>query len=423
MKITDTEEVSTIIFDDPTEDTSTVVISDLSSQVLDLSNMVSNIETSKSGSYVINDENFYTFINVMPLITIIIDEYNNIVCANNKAKRYADKGGLPNLENLSIHALIPEQLDAKLILQTIDQVFETKRPMSTSSLLKFGKKIIWSKTIYTPMRINQGRFLLCVIQDLSREKLAQHRLQEEHKKTAQAQKEAVEAMTKAAGIQLVREVAAGVAHNFNNLLQVITSAASVIELTDDREKINKYATQILEASEKGKLTVERLAEYARSMSYTGEHRMVHMSRLVDNCIEYTRPFWHNVPRKGGYTIDVVPDIQPNLYIVGLENELSEVIINLIKNSCEAMPEGGTLRVSLKAGMGSILLQISDTGVGIPKSLIPKLFAPFFTTKGTAGTGMGLASSRQIIERHNGSISVSSNPHELTTFTIALPDAS
>ena len=117
------------------------------------------------------------------------------------------------------------------------------------------------------------------------------------------------------------------------------------------------------------------------------------------------------------------DVEPSLSVIGLENELSEVILNLIKNSCEAMPEGGILRVSLKSGMGSILLQITDTGHGISKDALPKIFTPFFTTKGQHGTGMGLATCRQIIEKHNGSISVSSTPSEMTTFTIALPDAS
>jgi signal transduction histidine kinase len=233
---------------------------------------------------------------------------------------------------------------------------------------------------------------------------------------------AADATAKAEAMQLVQEVSAGVAHNFNNILQVIVGAASLLEMTDDPDKVKHYAKMITDAAQKGIETVKRLSGYAKSMSYKGEPTRVDISKLMTDAIQYTRVFWYNRPKHAGYTIDMTYSVQPKLAIKGLENELSEVIINLIKNACEAMPEGGILHIAVNSGLGSVLIRIADSGTGIPRKVLPRIFAPFFTTKGPDGTGMGLATCRQIIEKHNGSISVSSAPGH-TVFTIALPYSS
>jgi CheY-like chemotaxis protein len=97
-----------------------------------------------------------------------------------------------------------------------------------------------------------------------------------------------------------------------------------------------------------------------------------------------------------------------------------VFVNLIVNAVDAMPTGGKLAISIKREANRLRLQFADTGTGMPEDVRQKIFDPFFSTKGAQGTGLGLSVSYSIIERHEGSISVSSEPGKGTIFTIDLP---
>jgi CheY-like chemotaxis protein len=107
-------------------------------------------------------------------------------------------------------------------------------------------------------------------------------------------------------------------------------------------------------------------------------------------------------------------------LVGNPAELREVLLNLVFNAIEAMPEGGTLTLSSWAEGGNVWLAVKDTGVGIPEEIRSRIFDPFFTTKGVQSSGLGLSVSYGIIHRHGGEIMVESRPGRGTTFTIRLP---
>jgi signal transduction histidine kinase len=97
----------------------------------------------------------------------------------------------------------------------------------------------------------------------------------------------------------------------------------------------------------------------------------------------------------------------------------QAFLNLVRNSFEAMPEGGTLRVTLEGDNDDWVLRLEDTGGGIPADVLPHIFDPFFTTK-KDGTGLGLAHTRRVIEQHSGTIECQSSPGQGTTFTVRLP---
>jgi CheY-like chemotaxis protein len=106
--------------------------------------------------------------------------------------------------------------------------------------------------------------------------------------------------------------------------------------------------------------------------------------------------------------------------VGNAAELREVFTNLINNSLDAMPKGGTLSLSAACDTQTATVTVQDTGIGIPRSVIDRIFDPFFTTKGPRSTGLGMSVSYGIVRRHNGSISVSSEEGSGATLTIKLP---
>jgi signal transduction histidine kinase len=111
-------------------------------------------------------------------------------------------------------------------------------------------------------------------------------------------------------------------------------------------------------------------------------------------------------------------------IVGSQDQLQQVFMNLISNAAQAMEpkEGGLLLIEsgTSPADGQVLVQIKDTGVGIPPENLPRLFEPFFTTKKRKGVGLGLSVAYGIIQDHGGSIGVQSTVGEGSTFTIKLP---
>jgi two-component system NtrC family sensor kinase len=117
-------------------------------------------------------------------------------------------------------------------------------------------------------------------------------------------------------------------------------------------------------------------------------------------------------------------IQKDLPIVPIDkSRLQQALVNLLLNGIQAMPDGGELTLSIEhdPDSGDIRIDVRDTGVGIPKEELDSVFDPFFTTKKEGeGTGLGLSVTYNIIQRHNGRITVESKPGEGTCFSIFLP---
>jgi CheY-like chemotaxis protein len=109
--------------------------------------------------------------------------------------------------------------------------------------------------------------------------------------------------------------------------------------------------------------------------------------------------------------------------MGDEAELREVLINMVFNAIEAMPTGGKITLSAQDDGNSVVLSVSDTGIGMTPEVRTKMFDPFFTTKGSAGLGLGLAVSFGIIRRHGSTIEVESEPGAGTTLKLVFPIAS
>jgi len=120
-------------------------------------------------------------------------------------------------------------------------------------------------------------------------------------------------------------------------------------------------------------------------------------------------------------VTVTVDQQPDLSVQGDRSQLLEVLLNLATNALEAMADGGTLDIRAQAEPGAVILELADTGPGIPPEIQARIFEPFFTTK-TEGTGLGLAIVRQLVQAHGGTLTLESQPGRGTTFRLRLPTA-
>jgi signal transduction histidine kinase len=118
-------------------------------------------------------------------------------------------------------------------------------------------------------------------------------------------------------------------------------------------------------------------------------------------------------------VELVTDIAEGCIATGDQEKLRQVVINLVVNALDAMPESGTLSVRVANEPGRVALEIADTGPGIDPTILPEIFDPFFTTK-EAGTGLGLSIVRKIVDQHGGSIELDSAPGRGTRVRVAIP---
>lgn len=223
----------------------------------------------------------------------------------------------------------------------------------------------------------------------------------------------------------VADLAGGVAHNFNNLLQIVIGnlELAIIDLesgnyTDVKDALEK----VLQSSRFGAETVRRLQSFAgiRDHSRLPEKGAFDLSGIVKQALEMSKTWWKTIPEKRGTVVSLDTELQDGCFVQCDRNELFEVVVNLIKNATEALPQGGAIDVKTLVKGSQVVLKVRDTGIGMSEKDLTRLFNPFFTTKAGAGSGLGLASSRKIIEDCGGEILVESSEGKGTTFTILLP---
>lgn len=217
------------------------------------------------------------------------------------------------------------------------------------------------------------------------------------------------------------ELASGVAHDFNNTLAGILGRAQLLQRTNDPEKIRRGLDIIIKTAEDGAKTVKRIQDFARQRR-DHNFELVSIDQILMDASEITRPRWKNCAEASNIHITLDLQIGSNAMVMGDDSELREVLVNMVFNAVDAMPEGGTLTLSSRTVAEQVVITVVDSGVGMYPEVRSRIFDPFFTTKGKAGLGLGLAVSFGIIRRHGGNIDVESQYGKGTEFRITLPVA-
>jgi nitrogen-specific signal transduction histidine kinase len=228
-------------------------------------------------------------------------------------------------------------------------------------------------------------------------------------------------------------LAGGIAHEFNNILQIILGHSQHALTREEPERWKKALNYCHDAAEKGARIVRQLLTFARKRS-TGRTRFG-LARVVALAVQADE----EAARRDRVTVHV--EIRSTPLISGDSAQITQVILNLLTNARHACTAMVTSRAQLdprvdvilddEAGMVRVI--VSDNGVGIQPEDMDRVFEPFFTTKGSlggriydgksSGTGLGLAISSSIVQGHDGRIDVRSTPGEGSTFTLLLPLAS
>ncbi len=238
-------------------------------------------------------------------------------------------------------------------------------------------------------------------------------------------KRAEQLLLRSERLKAVGELASGVAHNFNNLLQIVLSSAQFALtrlVSGDVSGAIRDLEQIVESSHLGSQTVKQLQDFARIRTENGVRngRVFDLANVARNAIQMSRPWWQTKPERVGSKITLKSDLQTGCTVQGQEADLFDVLINLIKNSSEALPDGGEISVSSFVEADKVVVRVRDNGIGISRDDLGKVFEPFHTTKGPQAAGMGLACSLGIVRRYSGEISVESIEGRGSVFTVTLP---
>ena len=218
------------------------------------------------------------------------------------------------------------------------------------------------------------------------------------------------------------ELASGVAHDFNNTLAGILGRAQLLQRTTDPEKIHRGLDIIIKTAEDGAKTVKRIQDFARQRR-DHDFELISIDQILADASEITRPRWKNCAEALNIHITLDLHNRSNAHVMGDDSELREVLVNMVFNAIDAMPEGGTLSLTSRVVGESVVITVADTGIGMYPEVRSRVFDPFFTTKGKAGLGLGLAVSFGIIRRHRGNVEVESQHGHGTKFIITLPVAS
>src|ERR1700682_4261834 len=221
-------------------------------------------------------------------------------------------------------------------------------------------------------------------------------------------------------LRALGELAAGVAHNLNNSLTVIQGRAQLLLMRSTANEGNKKSLEVItQAVGDCSQTLRRLLDFSRRES-TRHPVPVDLSELISSSVEIARPKWQAESANRTGTIEVRIDTPEPVFTLGDSAELREVVLNMIFNAVDAMPQGGTIDAGTRLEGKTARFWIADTGAGMPAEVMARIFEPFYTTKGERGTGLGLSASHGIIENHGGDINVTSEAGTGTCFAVISP---
>lgn len=224
-------------------------------------------------------------------------------------------------------------------------------------------------------------------------------------------------------LKAIGEMSSSIAHDFNNSLQQMMGNLEVIKFQKDLsdislERLNNIEATIIDTTSR----VSALQTFGDTSFKGKSTNLTDFNTLIEESLKQSRPLWKDDMEKKGLHINVITDFDEIPKINCINGELKSAIYNIIKNSIEAMPEGGELIIKTRIKPEGVSVSFSDTGIGMTKETKLKVFDPFYSTKGfKPGRGLGMSGVFSIVKKHKGDIVVkSSNLGKGTTFEITIP---
>lgn len=225
-------------------------------------------------------------------------------------------------------------------------------------------------------------------------------------------------------LSAIGEIAAGVAHDFNNALQGIFGH---LDLAMNDGNLSDQAKADLikayKAAGSAAASVRQLQRFANGRKRLQFSEVVDIKTVLNDGVAQTSRLWREEANRRGLDFEVNVECEKDLTIFGNQGDLRNALYNLIKNSFQAMPEGGTIKLVAKRKGKNVCLRVEDDGLGMDEETQKRIFQPFFSTKGfELGKGMGMSRVYSIVKEHKGNIEVDSRLNQGTTVEISFPYA-
>lgn len=300
--------------------------------------------------------------------------------------------------------------DGECSLRTMVQMtFESGRPIRgleiRPSLDDHGQtRLPWLLVSVEPVSIDSGRHVVVAIDDITDRKRAEEELKE--------------------AVEMKSQFVSTVSHELRTPMTSIKEAVTIV-LNGEAGRIKKDQAHFLDIAKRNIERLSRLIDDVLDFQRLDAGKMTfHMQEgAVDKTIEDAYNTMQPFAAKRG--IHLAAEIEPGLPPVAFDSDrIVQVVTNLVSNAIKFTPEGGDIRVRVCCQDEQIRIQVSDTGLGIPREALPRVFERFYRVrrpgKEIPGTGLGLAIVSRIVTGHGGRIDVESKPNEGTTFTVSLP---
>ena len=220
-------------------------------------------------------------------------------------------------------------------------------------------------------------------------------------------------------LRAMGELASGAAHHLNNLLAVVLGRLQLAHTKSPPPDIARHLELAEHAALDGAEVVRRMRGFSRGQP-SQDLAPVELNRVAEDVLELTRPRWQDEAQVRGVRIEAHLDAGSIPPVPGDTAALREVLMNLILNAIDAMPNGGTITVRTWATRDAVSCEVADTGVGMSPEIQRRAVEPFFTTKGFHATGLGLSMNYGIIRRHGGDLVIESAVDQGTRVRFGLP---
>ncbi|MFS0509357.1 PAS domain S-box protein [Bacillus altitudinis] len=285
--------------------------------------------------------------------------------------------------------------DQQKVKKSLSRIIEraSDSEIVTMSCHTFKHRLIYTEMVCIPTTFFGETAVQIILRDIS-----------ERKQTE-------ELMLRSEKLSIAGQLAAGIAHEIRNPLTAIKGFLQLIKpKTKDRDQ---YFEIVFSELSRIEIILSELLMLAKPQQ-TASMQTLDLKKIISE----VTALLETQANLNGILMNT-SDIEEDLLMNGDQNQLKQVFINLIKNAVESMPDGGKVDITAKAEKEGILVTIRDEGIGIPESVMKRIGEPFLTTK-EKGTGLGLMVTFNILENHNGTIRVDSDPEKGTVFHIMFP---
>lgn len=318
--------------------------------------------------------------------------------------------------------LVKGHVDNHLLVRSLQYALERKRAQRQLKRLNDGLEL----------RVRERTAALVQANTRLQEEIAERKRAEEATLESNHQLSAALGQLQATQREIIQRermhalgrMANGIAHDFNNALAPILGFSELLlmkpETLQDAKKVRNYLEMIHSAARESAKVVSRLREFYRYRDDAEVFTPVVINDLVLQVISLTQPRWKDQALAAGVHIDFRTAMGNVPTVPGNEAELRELLVNLVFNAIDAIPQRGTITLSTEVQGRWLVVTVTDDGIGMSEEVKARCMEPFFSTHGDLGTGLGLGSVHGIVRRHEGEIDIQSEPGRGTSIAISLP---